>query len=317
MANTIRIMARDGLGRSELRALGTGVVIVTTDPMEIAAATWEVRTQLLDIDQACSRFRSDSELEVANRSSGHPIAISPLLAEAIDTALRAAEITGGDVDPTVGEAMEVIGYDRDFDLIEPSAVPVMRVRPVSGWTSVGLNRRWGTLHVPAGIKLDLGATAKALAADLAAARAAKAVGGGVLVSLGGDIATAGPAPLGGWRIRVADCHDAGDDSPGQTIAIESGGLATSSTTVRRWERDGEAMHHIVDPGTGRPAEVVWRTVSVAAANCVDANTASTASIIRGERSPSWLAGMGLAARLVRPDDSVVTVAGWPSEAVAA
>jgi thiamine biosynthesis lipoprotein len=72
------------------------------------------------------------------------------------------------------------------------------------------------------------------------------------------------------------------------------------------------VHHVVDPATGRSAEVVWRTVSVAAATCVDANVAATAAIVRGARSPAWLESLGLPARLVRPDGTVLRVGGWPA-----
>jgi thiamine biosynthesis lipoprotein len=141
----------------------------------------------------------------------------------------------------------------------------------------------------------------------------------VLVSLGGDIATAGEPPRGGWAVRVADWHAAGHDASSQTVRVHGGALATSSTTVRRWTRGGEQLHHVLDPATGRPAPVVWRTVSVAAATCVDANTAATAAIVRGERSPAWLESLRLPARLVRPDGSAVRVGGWPDpeEATAA
>ncbi len=317
MSATVRIMTRHGLGRAEMTALGTGVEVLTADPGPIAAAALEIRQHLAEVDAACSRFRPDSELEVANRSSGHPIAVGPLLSKAIETALRAARLTDGDLDPTVGEVMRVIGYDRSFDELRPTGAPIVRLTPVRGWTNVRFNPRWGTLHCPAGIKLDLGATAKALAADLAAERAQRAVGCGVLVNLGGDISTAGEPPVDGWNIRVTDWHGAGPEAPGQTVRIESGGLATSSTTVRRWTTGSGEMHHIVDPATGRPAQVVWRTVSAAAATCVDANVATTTAIIRGERSVAWLASLGLAARLVRPDGSVTVLGGWPEERAAA
>jgi thiamine biosynthesis lipoprotein len=191
------------------------------------------------------------------------------------------------------------------------------------------------------VLLDLGATAKALAADRAAA-AAQAAGAavaaapaaaaqaaaahpaaartarmppatdpGVLVSLGGDIATAGPAPDGGWRILVTDDHRAGPTAPGQTISIESGGLATSSIATRRWRHEGRAMHHILDPRTGEPVRTPWRTVSVAAATCADANIASTAAIVLGEEAADWLADQGLPARLVALDGSVTVQGGWP------
>jgi thiamine biosynthesis lipoprotein len=166
------------------------------------------------------------------------------------------------------------------------------------------------------VSLDLGATAKALAADRAATRAAAVAGCGVLVSLGGDLAIAGPPPARGWEVRVTDSHASGPDADGQTVLLRGGGLATSSATVRRWQRGGQDLHHVIDPHTGRPANVVWRTVSVAASSCVDANIASTAAMIRGETAPAWLESLGLSARLVLPEGSVVRGGGWPAEEAA-
>jgi FAD:protein FMN transferase len=336
-ANAIKVSRVGPLGKAEFRALGTGAAVVTTDRRRIAAATMEVRRELALIDAACSRFRPDSELEVVNRAGGHLVAVGPLLAEAIEVALRTARVTDGDVDPTVGSSMQAVGYDRDFEQMKSAEISSpdgkspdgkssngrstgrssIWLAPAGGWRQVSFDRRWGTLRLPADVHLDLGATAKASAADRAARRAQAEVGGGVLVSLGGDISTAGAAPARGWVVRVTDWHGSGPGAPGQTVKLETGGLATSSTTVRRWSQAGRDRHHILDPGTGLPAPVVWRTVSVAAASCVDANTASTAAIIRGERSPEWLSGIGLAARLVRPDGSVKVVGGWPAEQVAA
>ena len=316
-SKAMTIREQGGVGRADMRALGTGITVLTTDPHEIAVAALEVRHELEAIDRACSRFRDDSDLEVANRASGHRLAVGPLLSEAIEVALRAASLTDGAVDPTVGEAMQVVGYDRDFSAVESSLSPVVNVQPIRGWTCVSFDKRWGTLQVPAGIRLDLGATAKALGADRAAGRAHAAARCGVLVSLGGDISTAGDAPRGGWRVLVTDWHGAGPESPGQMVRIDSGALATSATTVRRWKRAGEEMHHIIDPATGRSAEVVWKAVSVAAATCVDANIASTASIVKGEEAVEWLSRHGLSARLVRPDGSVTVLGGWPVQELAA
>ena len=109
---------------------------------------------------------------------------------------------------------------------------------------------------------------------------ARAAGCGALVSLGGDISVAGAAPPGGWAIRLADHHFAARRRP--AIAITSGGLATSSTTARRWRTASGELHHVVDP-TPRACRTPWRTVTVAAATCVDANTASTAALVLRER----------------------------------
>ena len=245
------------------------------------------------------------------------VEVSPLLAEAIAVALRAARMTDGDVDPTVADAMSALGYDRDFSLLPTVGPPVrLTVRAVPGWRQVGLDEQARLLTLPRGVHLDLGATAKAWAADRAASRLAGALGCGVLVGLGGDISVAGPPPQGGWRIRVQDITGRPEDppaGPAAVVAIREGGLATSSTTARRWRRGGDVLHHILDPRTSLPASVHWRTVSVAAASCVDANTASTAAIIRGPQALDWLSNLGLPARLVDAAGSVRTVGGWPAE----
>jgi len=297
------------------RALGTLVHLVVTEPRCLPQARSLLEADLADVDLACSRFRADSELtNLQTKTTGQQV--SPLLAEAIAVALRAAELTDGDVDPTVGAAMSALGYDRDFDhvdRIQPAAQLI--VRTVPGWREVRLEGR--TLTMPAGVQLDLGATAKAWAADRSAARIEARIGCGVLVSLGGDIAVAGPAPEGGWRIRVQDVTGAPDQTPEgpyALIAIRDGGLATSSTTARRWQRGGDMLHHILDPRAGLPAEPVWRTVSVAAGTCADANAASTAAVIRGRAALGWLARLGLPARLVDATGVVFTVAGWPEDA---
>jgi thiamine biosynthesis lipoprotein len=170
--------------------------------------------------------------------------------------------------------------------------------------------------VPAGVQLDLGATVKGWAADRSARRIADRLGCGALVSLGGDTAVAGEPPEGGWRIRVQDRTALPGEPPGgpsQVVTIRDGGLATSSTAARRWRRGGDILHHVLDPRTGRPAAPVWRTVSVAAATCADANTAATAAVIRGRQALPWLAGLKLPSRLVAQDGSVHTLAGWPAD----
>ena len=301
---------------ADWKALGTMVQLIVTDPVRLADGRRLLEADLAAVDAACSRFRSDSEL-VALDSVPGPVEVSPLLAQALAVALRAARLTDGDVDPTVGAAMAAIGYDRDFPLVPASGPAVtLTVRSVPGWRQVQFDEQSRILALPPGVRLDLGATAKAWAADRSAARLAAALGCGVLVSLGGDIAVAGGTPPGGWRVRVQDVTGRPEDppvGPSAVVAIRDGGLATSSTTARRWRRGGDVLHHILDPRTGLPAPACWRTVSVAAASCADANTASTAAIIRGRGAQAWLTGLGLPARLVDEAGNVHTVGGWPED----
>jgi thiamine biosynthesis lipoprotein len=304
--------------RESWRALGTGVHVLVTDG-DIAAASAAVRGVLSEADLAYSRFRPDSELSQINDDGGRTRRISPLLADAIATALRAAVLTDGRVDPTVGRAMRAVGYDDDFDRIRTRTDAIsIRLEPISGWQAIQFDPRARTLRVPKGVEIDLGSTGKALASDLAATAALAAMGrGGVLVSLGGDIATAGDIPAGGWRILVAEDSDTPPDSVGEVIALHDGAIATSSTTVRTWRRGGIALHHLIDPLTGLSVESPWRTASVVAATCVDANTAATAAIVRGASAPQWLDGLGLAARLVGAAGDVHRIGSWPATSEAA
>jgi thiamine biosynthesis lipoprotein len=289
----------------------TRIEVLVTEPAAVVAAARILDEELDRVEDAASRFRVDSELSRIHRAGGGTVAVSQVLCDLLAAALRAAELTDGLVDPTVGAALVRLGYDRDFrevapgvagDLPAPAAVP--------GWRSVVLDPDRRTLTVPAGTVLDLGATAKAWAADRAAAAITGRLGCGALVSLGGDVAVQA-APVGGFVIGVADV--CGDPDAPTAVAVASGGLATSGVGNRHWTLGGTPVHHVVDPRTGLPTSSCWRTVTVAAGTCVDANTASTASLVLGEGAPDWLAERHLPSRLVRQDGTVVTVAGWPDD----
>ena len=288
----------------------TVAVLVVTDPSTLREATRRVQAYLAEVDRAASRFRSDSEIQSLVPDEYGEAVVSDLLADLLHEALLAARRTNGCVDPTVGTAMRRIGYDRDIELVMRDGAPVAAVvRPVPGWRRVTLN---GTrLRIPRGVELDLGATAKAVAADRCAALVAGSLGTGVLVSLGGDIATAGPTPEGGWQILVQDQQE----DPPATVTLGPGdAIATSSSVSRAWTRGTRRMHHVVDPATGQPARTPWRSVTVAARSCAEANTASTASLVMGEPAVDWLTSLGLPARLLRHGGEVVTVEAWRAAA---
>jgi thiamine biosynthesis lipoprotein len=307
-------MTAVSLGTADGRALGGSMRIVVTRPEKLAAAKAAADQVVAEIDAAASRFREDSELSRLNRAAGREVSVGPLLAKALAAALRGASLTGGAVDPTVGSAVRLAGYDGDFANI-PAEGPSLRLvaHRIPGWEAIRFSAALRTVLIPEGVEIDLGATAKALASDLAAGAASQAMGGaGALVSLGGDIAVAGKAPEGGWPVQISEDSAAPIRQGEEAVCITSGGLATSSTTVRRWTRGGVVLHHIIDPTTGLPAESRWRTATVAAATCVDANIASTAAIVKGEDAVAWLEANRLAARLVELDGTVRRLAGWPA-----
>lgn len=292
----------------------TRVDLVVTDPGAVVAAAGLLHEILEQVGAVASRFRPDSEINALHRAAkaGGPVPVSADLLEAVTLALRAAALTDGAVDPTVGTALCRLGYDRDFSLMRDGVEGILpEPAPVPGWQSVTVDAPRSTVALPAGTVLDLGATAKAWAADRAAHSIASQLRCGTLVSLGGDISVDGPAPPDGFNVGIADI--CGDPAAPVAVSIASGGLATSGIGHRHWKLSGHSVHHLIDPATGRSVDTTWRTVSVAAGSCVDANTASTAAMIMGEAAPQWLEQQCLPARLIRQNGSIVTVGEWPTD----
>jgi len=304
------------LDQAHWRTLGTNAHLLVLDG-DLPEARAAVDDLLAQVDRTYSRFRDDSELCRLQAEAGRWTTVSPLLWQAITTAIAVARDSDGAVDPTVGQAMRVIGYDRDFALIGSSRDErndiEIRLAPVPGWRAIGLNAAERRVRVPPTVELDLGSSGKALTVDLAVrAAGAAAPRGGVLVSLGGDLATMGRAPDGGWRILADEDSETPAEAAGEVVAIEAGAIATSGVTVRRWRgSDGVERHHLLDPTTSAPVDGPWRTVTVVADTCVAANTASTAAIVKGEAALDWLTRLGRPARLVANDGFVVRTGGWP------
>lgn len=299
---------------ASFQAIGTTVHLVSTEPEVIDEARAMTERHLRELDAAASRFRSDSEVRrlAARAAEGEASTfVSPVLAGYLSAALHAARITDGLVDPTVGATLVASGYDADIELVRQrtSFAPDL-LASVPGWRSVRFDEVTRHVTVPRGTLLDLGASAKAHAADLIAAALASALPGGFLVNLGGDIATGGRLPEGGWPIGVEDV----EGRVVQAVLATGQAFATSSTRHRVWATREGARHHIIDPRTGLTAPAVWAQVTCAATTALEANAASTAAIVLGDEAPGWLATQGIPARLDRSDGTTRTTPGWPGVA---
>jgi thiamine biosynthesis lipoprotein len=297
-----------------LRAIGTTATVVVQDPGAADRAEQILRSEIAAIDLACSRFRRDSELEMVHDHAGAAVKVSPLLFNALEIAYEVAERTHGAVDPTVGNAIVALGYDRDLDEVRANLPTPPRVLgSVAGFMHLHLNAARRTVRIPRGVRLDLGSSAKALVADRSANRIADEIRSGVLVSIGGDIAVAGTAPTGGWAVGIADDSSTPADQVAHVVALDHGGLASSSTTVRTWTAGTRQVHHIIDPATGNCVTPYWTLVSATGESCVAANTVSTAAIVWGDRALAQLASFDQSVRLLRHDGEVISLNGWPEE----
>lgn len=294
------------------KAIGTTHEILATRADTIESALALAKEHLEVVDRAVSRFRPDSELSrLAARAAVADTwcYASPLFVDYLRAAIHAARISDGVVDFTVGSAVIASGYDQDLERVRArSSFTPIESGVVPGWQRVKLSNL-GRIDTPRGTVLDFGATAKAHAADMIARILAMRLPGGFLVNLGGDIATAGPAPEGGWNVGI----ESADGSVSQVVAITEQAMTTSSTQLRTWATDAGTAHHIIDPRTGRTAEAVWGQVSCVGSTALEANTASTAALVLGEDAPTWLKANGVAARLERLNGQAIFTGGWPQE----
>jgi len=240
-------------------------------------------------DRQFSRFRDDSELSRVNRSGREIVTVSKTFGQMVERALTAAAATGGLIDPTLANALEAAGYDRDFDELEPRPEAARTGAP-GRWRAV---RMVGRLLIrPVGIELDLNGVVKGQTVD----EAVDLLSGDGFVTAGGDYAGRGEFDValpGGGSVRVT-----------------RGGLATSGTTKRRWLRAGTWQHHLIDPASGRPAESPWEQVTVSAGTCLQADVAAKAAFLLGPDGPAWLDKRGLAGRFLPADGAPRLNRAW-------
>lgn len=285
------------------------VTLATGDGTDLVAATRIVEELMGEVSRAASRFREDSDLSRVNAAAGALVPVSSLAISLLDVALDAARRTDGAVDPTVGALLLGAGYVDDIEVVRAAGPAHAHTLQVSAdWSAVAIDHELRLVGVPAGVRLDLGATAKAWTVDEAVRRVHARLGHAVLVGIGGDLAVAGVGESP-WHVDVSEVAG----GPVHQVDVTYGGLATSSVLSRAWTSDRGTEHHVIDPVTGRPAVGSVRTATVWAPTAVAANTWSTAAIVWGASAALRLCAAGVDARLVSTDGHVTVLGDWPAD----
>lgn len=275
-------------------ALGSPLRLRVVAPARSAEAAWAaVRDEMAAVDAELSRFRTDSQLTRLNRSSPSWVVVGRRLRLAMAVAWRAYRSTHGRFDPRIIGVLEAMNERAD----EPPPPSPPRLATGERW----LLRDRTTVAVTAPV--DLGGIGKGLAVRWASQVLAGA-GRAVLVEAGGDLFAAGPGPDGtGWRVGVEDPR--GGPDPVAVLGLEDLGCATSSVRVRHWRVNGRAVHHIVDPRTGEPADSGLLSVTVVGPDPALAEIWSKALFLAGRGRVRRLADeRGIAALLVDTDGFV-------------
>ncbi len=265
------------------RAMGTEIELLVdaggSDDV-LAAAESEFHR----LEAILTRFKPDSELSRLNE--GGALEVGTDLREVVELALAARAQTDGRFDPTVHDAVVAAGYDRSFEQVPQDGTVVI----VGGVCGGAVLIEGSRIELAPGVRLDLGGIGKGYAAARAADLLSAA--GPALVNAGGDIAVEG----GTWPVGVETAD--GD----LTLELTGGGLATSGRDRRRWRRNGEELHHLIDPATGMPSPSDLLRVTVVATDAVEAEVWAKALYIAGEDEAVREADMrGLPCVLVTAD----------------
>jgi len=266
--------------------------------------------RLADLEARWSRFRPDSEISRLNTAQGSAHLVSPATYALLERALAAWSMTDGRCDPTVLPALLQLGYDRTHERLAPApppGFPVVDVAPLPrvpapGAPAVQLVPAIGAVRLAPGTALDPGAIGRGFAADLVAAELVAGGATGVMVDVDGDVRVSGRGPAdGSWVVGVAD--PACPDRELVRLAVADGAVATSCARGRTWGCAGRAVHHVLDPRTGRPVDDGLASVTVLAGDAWVAEALSTAALVAGAEAGAFLAARHATALLVRADGS--------------
>lgn len=242
--------------------MGTRAHVIVTDGSTGDLDFAERRIEQLE--GRWSRFREHSEINALNRAGGAPVVVSRDTVQLLQRCVRGWRRTNGAFDPSIHDALVANGYDRDFSQIKSESPPCTRaVRPAPGLGGTVVDAEHRVVSLRPGVHVDPGGIGKGFAADLVCAELRARGRAGACVSLGGDVRVSGRAPdRDEWSISIEDPFDESHELA--RVALTDAAVATSSRLRRVWSQGDERIHHVIDPRTGRPADVPTAAVTVIA-----------------------------------------------------
>lgn len=300
-----------GLKYADFPAMGTTISFLLPEAQFEQGA--EIIQTLFEYwEQTLSRFLPESELSQLNRLAGKPVMVSHLLFSVLSSALEAAQSTNGLYDPTLLNQLVQSGYDRTFDAL-PEQLPETAhiINPGGQWRGIQLTPGVRMIILPEEVQLDFGGIAKGMAVD-AAIESLRQVGITTsLVNAGGDLVVQGvPQIEQQWPIKIQG------KTASWVIPFHHGALATSGIARRHWRQGKQLRHHLLDPRTGLPAQTHLWSVTVAAAQCRQADIAAKVAFLLGvEEGSAFLLRHRMAGLMLLEDGSYVTVGPWPKDSM--
>ena len=228
------------------------------------------------IEECCTRFEPRSEVMQLAAKVGVPVPVSAMLFEAVQFALAVAAECNGAFDPTVGCAMESLGFNREYRTGQTVRTALESGGPAISYRDVRLDAGRKTITLLRPLILDLGAVAKGLAIDLAARELRPFRN--FAVDAGGDLYLAGCNPDGEpWSIGIR--HPRRENELIDSLRVSNRAVCTSGDYERQSSAEDQG-HHILDPRTGVSPHAA-ASVTVLAPTAMLADALATAAFVLG------------------------------------
>lgn len=271
----------DGGAKTDFFAMNTFMSIEVRG-REAEKAVTAAREEVYRLEKLLSRTDPLSEVSAINAAAGSDwTTVSDETMLLIETAIFYAESTGGAFDITVAPVMDIWGFSSGQNRV-PDGAEIESARSAVGYDRIRIDKSGGrVLLADIGMSLDLGGIAKGYAGDRVLEIIREYDIDAALISLGGNVSVYGRKPDGSsFRVAIKDPVD-GNSYLGVLSAYDTD-VVTSGGYERFFERDGKVYIHIMDPGTGRPAESDLLSVSVIDKNGMKSDILSTALFVMGK-----------------------------------
>ncbi|MGB4587319.1 MAG: FAD:protein FMN transferase [Rectinemataceae bacterium] len=263
--------------------------------------TDEIFAHLKAIEDRMSANKDGTEIAELNAAAGNrAVKVSTDTFDVIAKGIEYATLTQGAFDISIGPLVKLWNIGTDYAKVPPKAEIAAALKLVD-YRKIQLDTKNLTVRLPVpGMRLDLGAIAKGYSADEVVKILTKHKVKAAVVDLGGNVLVFGKKKDGSpWRVGVQDPRSERGDYIG-LVTGQAMTVVTSGIYERFFVEAGKHYHHIFDTKTGYPAENGLVSVSIIAANSVDADALSTSLFALGLQK-----GMELAKNL--PDIQAIFI----------
>jgi FAD:protein FMN transferase len=244
------------------------------------ALVGQVLALYAQVDEDMSTYRPDSEISLVNREAAtRAVPVGPELFAVIERAIALSAASGGAFDITY----ESVGYLYDFrERRAPDDAQIAARIDAIDYRHLVLDRDARTVRFTSpGVRINLGGIAKGYAVERSAELLREAGVRYALLNAGGDTRVLGDRRGQPWMVGIR--HPRVADGVVTRLPLVDEAISTSGDYERYFEQDGRRIHHIIDPGSGRPVEGILSATVIGPDATLTDGLATTVFVLGVER----------------------------------